>query len=271
MYDGYCFSPNTETVYNPVSIGQFFFSGGTKFKNYWIKTGGSKLLYDIASKIKFNLVSDLNESISLDSIENYDIIQLATGRLTKVKYQSLLYQSGYLTIKRISNDREDYFYLDFPNKEVSESFSKILLPLYVGEDSADIYTNKDVLYFLEQGKLDDFMSTIKTTFASVPNLLIGDYEYSFQTGFYCMLKIIGANINSEVNTNKGRIDAVLETQEHIYIFEFKIDKSADEAILQIESKGYAEKYHGSNKRIHLVGVAFSSNDRNISSYSEKIL
>ena len=262
-YDGYRFAPGSETVYNPVSIGYFFDEKGKRFSNYWAKTGGSELLYNVAKRVKFNVETDIEQDFNLDTIQSYDIVDLASTNVSKHNYNSLLFQAGYLTIKDESDD-DNVVSLGFPNEEISRSFATILLPLYLGENTeAD---GAILLRDLRRGEVNAFFDKMKAIFASVPYNIIGKYEYSFQTGFYCILKAMGAKIEAEVSTNKGRIDATLETENHIYIFEVKVDQSATVAIEQIKAKGYAERYNAPQYKgriLHLMGVSFSEKHRNL--------
>ena len=262
-YDGYCFAPGAKRVYNPVSIGYFFEEEGEKFSNYWAKTGGTELPYEVAKKVHFNVETDIEQDFNLDTIESYDIVDLASTKVSKHNYNSLLFQAGYLTIKDYI-DSSNVVSLGFPNEEISRSFATILLPLYLGEKTeAD---GAILLRDLRIGNVNAFLDRIKAIFAGVPYNIIGKYEYSFQTGFYCILKAMGAKIEAEVPTNNGRIDATLETDNHIYIFEFKVDQSAAIAIEQIKAKGYAERFNtpeNKGKQLHLMGISFSEKHRNL--------
>lgn len=143
MYDGYRFAPGAETVYNPVSIGSFFSSGGEDFDSYWIETGGTKLLMDMARKVHFNIAGDLEKSVRKDSISSFDIVEMTTGRITPLKYKSLLLQSGYLTIKNTEKGKD--LLLGFPNEEVEEAVSLKLLSVYGGEEAEENYDSDDIL------------------------------------------------------------------------------------------------------------------------------
>ncbi len=143
MYDGYRFAPGAETVYNPVSIGSFFSSGGEDFDSYWIETGGTKLLMDMARKVHFNIAGDLEKSVRKDSISSFDIVEMTTGRITPLKYKSLLLQSGYLTIKNTEKSKD--LLLGFPNEEVEEAVSLKLLSVYGGEEAEENYDSDDIL------------------------------------------------------------------------------------------------------------------------------
>ena len=264
-YDGYCFAPNSQTVYNPVSVGRFFDEGGEVFRPYWIDTGGQKLLYETAKKIDFDIEADIEKAFDLSDLSSYDIVELVGENVSKKSYNSLLYQSGYLTIK--SSFEEDIAEFDFPNEEVRKAFSKILLPLYIGEKNE--FKGAYALVYLREGKIDEFISTVKSVFAFIPSNIKSKYESAYQIGFCCMMRSIGAQIRAEEPTNKGRIDAVIETRKYVYIIEFKVNSSADVAIKQIQDKGYAEKYKAveyQDKTVILLGINFDTDKHNVTDY-----
>ena len=264
-YDGYCFAPNSQTVYNPVSVGRFFDEGGEVFRPYWIDTGGQKLLYETAKKIDFDIKADIEKAFDLSDLSSYDIVELVGENVSKKSYNSLLYQSGYLTIK--SSFEEDIAEFDFPNEEVRKAFSKILLPLYIGEKNE--FKGAYALVYLREGKIDEFISTVKSVFAFIPSNIKSKYESAYQIGFCCMMRSIGAQIRAEEPTNKGRIDAVIETRKYVYIIEFKVNSSADVAIKQIQDKGYAEKYKAveyQDKTVVLLGINFDTDKHNVTDY-----
>ena len=264
-YDGYCFAPNSQTVYNPVSVGRFFDEGGEIFRPYWIDTGGQKLLYETAKKVNFDIEADIEKAYDLSDLSSYDIVELVGENVSKKSYNSLLYQSGYLTIK--SSFEEDIAEFDFPNEEVRKAFFKILLPLYIGEKNE--FKGAYALVYLREGKIDEFISTVKSVFAFIPSNIKSKYESAYQIGFCCMMRSIGAQIRAEEPTNKGRIDAVIETRKYVYIIEFKVNSSADVAIKQIQDKGYAEKYKDveyQDKTVVLLGINFDTDKHNVTDY-----
>ena len=264
-YDGYCFAPNSQTVYNPVSVGRFFDEGGEIFRPYWMDTGGQKLLYETAKKVNFDIEQDILKHFSLIRLFREDIVEVVTGDITKEKYNSLLLQTGYLTIIN-SNKTGDLVDLGFPNYEVKTAFSEIVMPLYSKDES--IFVKESLLDYLNKGDWDGFVTELKSDFARIPYHLLTDFEKSYHQAFYCMMLSLGAKIEAEVATNKGRIDATVETDKYIYIFEFKINQSAAKAIAQIRENGYAERYteqRRKGKKVYLVGVSFSLKKRSIGS------
>ncbi len=272
-YDGYRFSPEGETVYNPVSVGSFFLDKGIVFKNYWINTGGmTYLLIETAKRTHFDISSDTEITVSYDILQATDIVQMAKTEVSKRNFLSLLYQSGYLTIKRAKIVGGSYlFTLGYPNREVEEGLNEILLPVYLGTAAKD-YNGPSLLYLFYEKKVDKALLSLKATFASIPyHELVLDKENVWHASFISMMRIMGADIIGEAATNIGRIDCVLTCPDDIYIIEFKFNQSPDKAIAQIREKRYYEPYLDRSKRIHLLGINFSTEERNIVEWKEEDL
>lgn len=272
-YDGYRFSPNGESVYNPVSVGSFFSDNSEVFTSYWIDTGGmSYFLTEIARKVHFDISQESELKVASYTLSGVDLIQMVKTQISRENYLSLLYQSGYLTIKSSTKGRSGYLLtLGYPNEEVEQGLDEILLPAYVG--SAAINFNKLILLDLfECGEVEKAMEKLLAIFSSIPYYeLVFDSESAVHAGFVCMMNMLEADIIPELSTNKGRIDCVLKCQKDIYVIEFKFNGSADEAVNQIKRNGYHEQYLTSGKRIHLLGINFSSEERNISGWKEEVL
>ena len=272
-YDGYRFSPKGETVYNPVSIGLFFLQEGIQFNNYWINTGGmTYLLTEIAKRVKFDITTDIGMTVSNDILQATDIVQMARTEVNKDNFLSLLYQSGYLTIKKSEIVGEiNLFTLGYPNEEVERGLNAILLPMYLGTGS---YAHEPVriLSLFSKGKTEDAITSLKAVFASIPyHEEIFNAENVVHASFISMMRIMGADIIGEAATNIGRIDCVLTCPDDIYIIEFKFNQSPDKAIAQIRKKRYYEPYLDRSKRIHLLGINFSTEERNIVEWKEEDL
>ena len=252
-YDGYRFEENAKLVINPVSLGQCF--QNNKFNDYWSKTAVPTFLIDILKKhpLDFSSVDVTDNRLEAYEPENPDIT-------------TLLYQTGYLTIKgcrkMIGMRKYD---LGFPNQEVQNSFVTRLAPAYTGLEPARAESAQlaaaEALY---EHDVPKFIKALKAFFANIPyNLTDRQNEQMWQTIVYAVLRSIGVNVNGEVQTNDGRIDMVAEVPGEIYIIEFKLDRSASEAMDQIKGKEYAGKYALSKKRITLIGISFSSEKRTI--------
>ncbi len=272
-YDGYCFAPKAETVYNPVSVGFFFYENSEFFNPYWIDTGGTSfLLTEIAKQVHFDISLDANALISWSSLRGADIVQMLRTEVSKENFLALLYQTGYLTIKEASKGRSGYLVtLGYPNEEVKQGLNEILLPSYVGS-AAKSFDKLVIVNCFDTGNVAKAMEIISSIFASIPYYeLVFDSESAWHAGFVCMLNMLEADIIPEQSTNKGRIDCVLRCPKDIYIIEFKFNQSAEVAIEQIKNNGYCEQYLTSEKKIHLLGINFSTEQKNIVEWKEEIL
>ena len=179
---------------------------------------------------------------------------------------TLLFQTGYLTISGIRDFGGTRFYsLDFPNREIRESFLRDIAPVYsgIGDDAANSAQLAAVSALYEHN-VPKFVKALKAFFANIPySLTDRQNEQMWQTIVYVVLRLIGVSAQGEVQTNDGRIDLVAKTPDDIYIVEFKLDRPASEAMEQIRGKDYAGKYALSKKRITLVGISFSAAKRTI--------
>ena len=175
----------------------------------------------------------------------------------------LLYQSGYLTIK--GYDKEFGIYrLGFPNKEVENGFIKYLLPFYTPvteQESSFIITS--FVMDIRQGNVDSFMQRLQSMFADTDYKIVGKMELYFQNAMYLVVKMMGFYTDVERTTSNGRIDVVLQAKDYIYVMELKLDGSADEALRQIEEKGYALPFAKDSRKLYKIGVNFSSEIRGI--------
>jgi len=252
-YDGYRFEENAPPVINPVSLGLCFSNG--KFADYWSATAVPTFLIDILREhpLDFSTV-DISES------------ELNAYEPDNPRIVTLLYQTGYLTIKSFRQMGASRRYtLKFPNLEIENSFLENLVGAYVGQDSGKsssyAATAGEALYAHDMPK---FMKALKSFFTDIPySLTDRQNEQMWQTIVYVVLRSIGVNVNGEVQTHDGRIDMVVDLPDDIYIVEFKLDRPAAGAMEQIKGKDYAGKYAMSKKRITLIGISFSSEKRTI--------
>jgi len=273
-YDGYRFTPRQkDALYNPVSIGSFFADGGIDLNNYWIDTGGMLLLMNVAKKVRFDISKDAARAIDKENITTFDILAMASNNISSAKYRSLLFQSGYLTIKGVDEDNKNLLLLDFPNEEVATAYSKNILSLYGGETAADTFSELKIDKCFADGRVGDAIDRLKSIYEAIPyDLSKHADELYYSSIFFSSMKALGALIGSEIETKNGRADAILKADKHIYIFEFKHDQSADIALKQIHDKGYANQFASdSSKTVHLVGVNFSSSEKNINEWKEEVL
>ncbi len=259
-YNGYSWD-GSHFLYNPFSIINFF--SKNRFGNYWFATGTPTFLIHHIKNREKDIISLEREEVDESIFESYDIENL--------EIISMLFQTGYLTIKEIKLvGLKSQYILSYPNEEVRESFLKHFLADYTREETGVVGSKiLDLVKAITTDDLENFFTIIKSIFASIPSpIFIREREAYYHTIIYLVLELLGANIQVEVHTNKGRIDAVIETASHIYIMEFKMGTQA-EALSQIEEKKYHEKYLSAGKSIRLIGVGFAEKERNISGYMEK--
>ena len=256
-YNGYSWD-GRQCVYNPFSILSFFKK--ETFDNFWFSTGTPTFLIKLIRSKKVEISDFENKTTDNSVFDSFDI-----DRLSVVP---LLLQTGYLTVKDVEKvSIRNRYTLAYPNMEVKEAFLKYLLadfsdtPVY--ETGGRIL---DLVQILLNDDIDGFFAKMKSIFASIPyNMFVSDREGYYQSVVYLALSLVGMNITSEVQTNTGRIDAVIETGERIIIMEFKLG-GPEEALMQIKDKEYHLPYIHKNKPITLIGVGFDKTSRNISGY-----
>lgn len=258
-YDGYHFSEDTRTdVYNPFSLLKAF--ADTSFGSYWFATGTPTFLTRMMRDSDFNYASLENDiEVGRRALENY--------RLTANDPLPMLYQAGYLTIKAYDRAFRS-FTLGLPNDEVKYGLYENLVPLYAGYDEKT--SNIEVLHFMQElrdGKVDEFMERINNIFASAPKPTSQkQYELNCQAFVWLIFKLMGEFVLCEVQNGKGRSDAVVWQKDVIYIFEFKMDGTAEEALAQIESRDYPIAYKNDGRRIVKVGVNYSSTEKQLTEW-----
>ena len=175
----------------------------------------------------------------------------------------VIYQSGYLTIKDYEKEFGNYT-LGFPNKEVEEGFIKYLLPFYSSVDRVE--SNFQISKFVTEvrtGEVDAFFRRLQSFFADTPYELVKDLELHYQNVLFIVFKLVGFYVKAEYHTSEGRIDLLLQTDKYIYIMEFKLEGTAEEALQQIEDKQYALPFAQDSRKLFKIGVNFSNQSRNI--------
>ena len=270
QYNGYRFSPNAKTVYNPVSVGSFMSSSNVGFDNYWIDTGGRlTMLYDIADESSFDIARDMLEPVFKDDFSTFDIIDISRGNVDEVFFKCLMYQLGYLTIQK-GEMISDALVLDFPNQEVRSAYSYGYMKRIFAKASMYTRCRYRLMESIYYGDIAKAIEAMKGVFAGIPALVYSNAlksnEYYYQSLVYMMMTTAGGSVNLEEITSGGRIDAVAENKDTVFIIEFKLDKSARDAISQIRANHYADKFLSKGKKIKLIGINFSSKDRNIDDY-----
>ncbi len=253
-YNGYSWDGITR-VYNPVSVMLFFKKKG--FDNYWFVTGTPTMLMKII-KDKQLTAFDLESTYTTNKIlDKYDF--------TNIDLISLLFQTGYLTIESMS--RSGRIKLAYPNKEVEQSFSSnIFAELSNNQEGLAQNLLFKIADSFTDNTIEKFIEYINELFKNIPYSIVERSEKYFHSLFYLVIKLIGYEIDTEVLTIDGRIDAVVTTDDNIFIIEFKINQSAENAIKQIIDKKYAEKYQIEGKKITLLGINFDTEKKRIDDY-----
>ena len=252
-YDGYHFSKKSEDVFNPFSLVKAL--NARDIAPYWFGSGTPTYLIKTLQKYHVSVMDIEKKSCDID---DFDVSpELVTSALP------LLYQSGYLTIKKYNPILHRYT-LEYPNKEVKTGMLKSLAPNYLSPISLD--NNSLVGDFLEKlydADVEGAMVRLKAYLASISNRLSNKNERDFQTVFYLIFNLMGAYMRVEENSAIGRADAVVYMPDAVFVFELKYDGSAEEAIRQIDEKGYLIPYSADGKRLFKIGVNYDSSQRTI--------
>lgn len=255
-YDGYHFREDAPGMYNPFSVLNCL--DQCDFNDYWFETGTPSYLVELLKRHNFELPQLETTEVMSDVLNSVDS--------TSTNPIPVIFQSGYLTIKGF--DKEFKLYkLGFPNEEVREGFLRYLLPFYVSADRNQ--SDFQIMNFVREvrsGNVDAFMQRLKSFFADTPYELVRELENHYQNVLYILCNLCGLYTKAEYHTAQGRIDMTIETADYVYIFEFKFDKTADEALQQIKDNNYAEPFRASGKRLVLIGANFSNKLRNIENY-----
>lgn len=253
-YDGYHFSFKSPGMYNPFSILNTF--ANMQIDNYWFATGTPTYLVELMKQHNYN-VEEIEDIVTSGPV--LDSIDAASTDPIPV-----IYQSGYLTIKGYNEEFENYT-LGFPNREVEQGFFRFLLPNYASVSvTKSPYEIQRFVEEVRKGDVDSFLSRLQTFFYDIPyELAPRDREVHYQNILYIVFKLMGFHAEVEYHTSRGRVDLVLKTSDYIYVMEFKLDGTAEEAMTQIEAKGYASAFAADRRKVVKVGVNFSSETRTI--------
>ena len=251
-YEGYHFCENSVDIYNPFGLMRALDS--KNFNDYWFETGTPTFLVEVMRNFDMHL-SDL-DGVECDSDELAKMDNFEDNPIP------LLYQSGYLTIKGYDKMFKTYT-LGMPNKEVGEAFSKFLLNFNFPKTRENAFSVKNFARDVLSGNCDGFMKRLSALLADSNYEIVGNAEKYFQNVFYLIFKLLGFYTEVERNTSDGRMDAVVKTPQFIYVFEFKLDKPAQEALDQINSKDYPLPFAVDGRKLYKVGVSFSSDTRKV--------
>ena len=257
-YDGYHFCPDTPGMYNPFSILNTFKS--RRYGSYWFETGTPTYLVELLKKSNY----DLEEVSHVETDAN-----ILDSIFTDDNPIPVIYQSGYLTIKGYDK-RFGIYTLGFPNREVEEGFMNFLLPFYSAvSKTRSPFEIKRFVTDVESGDINGFMERLQSFLADCPYELAKDVELHYQNVLFIVFRLAGLYTKVEYHTSRGRIDLVLQTDSYVYVMEFKLDGTAEQALQQIEEKQYALPFAKDSRKVYTIGVNFSSKTRNIDKWIVK--
>ena len=257
-YNGYTWD-GEHYVYNPFSILSFF--SQRQFHNFWFETGTPTFLVKLLNRTQQYDLENIRASAAVFS----------SFELDRIDPKALLFQTGYITIKSVDEDQT--YTLSYPNKEVRDSLLQYLLAEYTQSYPSDtpIHTQqmKDAL---QADDLEGFAEALNRLFASIPyQIFIADKEAYYHSVTYLALSLMGSYVQAELSQARGRPDAVVHTEKVIYVIEFKLDQSAEEALAQIKAKGYVQPYLQPGKTVKAVGIRFSSEHKQVDAWVEETM
>lgn len=253
QYDGYHFSPRLIEIYNPFSLLNAFHS--LMVQDYWFRSGTPTYLVRLLNHTKENMDELTGRFYGPEEFIDY--------KADVEKPLPMIYQSGYLTIKDY-NMRRNTFLLDFPNNEVKNGFLTIVASDYLKPRTSINSWILDAVDALQEGDPDKFRRLLTSFLSDIPYSMRRkenerEKERYFHYTFYLLMRLISVyTVYTEKQQSEGRVDCIVETDDYIYIFEFKLDGTADEALRQIEEKGYARPYLNDPRKLYRIGISFSS-------------
>ena len=268
--DGYAYVDKTALVYQLANTGSYYFLRRPR------RFGKSLLISTLEAY--FNGQRELFKGLAIEKLEQdwtkYPILHLDlnTGKydekqsLTDVESFkdnpiAVIYQSGYLTIKGYEEEF-DIYRLGFPNKEVAEGFINYLTPYYMPvKDNESVYFISNFIADVRTGNPDQFMKRLATMFSDTDYKIVGNAELYFQNAFFIVMRMLGFYTKVERPTSESRMDMVIETKDYVYIVEFKLNAAPEEALKQIEEKGYAKPFVMDSRKLYRIGVNFSLEKR----------
>ena len=253
QYDGYHFSKRMTDIYNPFSLLNALDS--KSLEDYWFRSGTPTYL--------IRLLNHFNENVNELTGKYYSPSEFIDYKADVERPLPMIFQSGYLTIKDYDMDFNT-FLLDFPNNEVKNGFLTMAASSYLKPEEETEGWIRSVVVAMRKGDVKTLQTMFTSFLASIPYTIRRkederERERYFQYTFYLIMRLISVyTVHIEKVQSQGRVDCIVETPQYIYIFEFKLDGSADEALLQIEEKGYAREYKSDSRVIYKIGASFSS-------------
>ena len=261
MYDGYHFAPDTEGIFNPFTLINAL--SDLRFTQSWSDSGTPSFLIKMVESGKLDLKDFQDVEVDFSILQNADP--------TLQTPIALLFQTGYLTIRGFDEESDSYV-LGFPNKEVKSGFLKFLLPVYQNGNLLAVTEINKFRVDINRGDLDSAMQRLTAFFKGVNyETMKLDYERQFQNILYTIFYFAGCDVENEFHTSDGRIDCIVRAKTAIYIFEYKLDGNgtADDALRQIDEKGYALPFVGDERKVVKVGVVFSRDTHTLQEWKMK--
>ena len=261
QYDGYHFGENLIDIYNPFSILNAFSS--QRVDDYWFRSGTPTYL--------IRLLNHTQENLNELTGKYYDPSQFIDYKADVELPLPMIFQSGYLTIKDCDLEMNSYL-LDFPNNEVKKGFVTMVANDYLKPKNTSGSWVIEAVKALRKGDLEQFRKLLTSFLADIPYSMRRketerERERYFHYTFYLLMRMVSCyTVYTEKQQSEGRVDCIVETPDYIYIFEFKLDGTADEALQQIEDKGYARPYEADTRTLFKVGIGFSSETGTVSEF-----
>lgn len=253
QYDGYHFSDEMTDIYNPFSLLNAF--AQQRADDYWFRSGTPSYL--------IRLLGHTHEDLDELTGRYYDPSQFVDYKADVEMPLPMIFQSGYLTIKKCDISTNT-FLLDFPNNEVRKGFVTLVANNYLQSKEDTSNWTIDVVHALKRGDLDRFRKLLTGFLADIPYTMRRketerERERYFHYTFYLLMRMVSCyTVYTEKQQSEGRVDCIIEVPDYIYIFEFKLDGTAAEALAQIEERGYARPYASDPRPLYCIGVSFSS-------------
>ncbi|HRD64625.1 MAG TPA: ATP-binding protein [Candidatus Competibacter sp.] len=251
-----------ESVYNPFDLLLLFRE--REFRPWWFETGTPSFLINLLAERGFFTPDLARLRTGLELLSTFDVERIAP--------EALLFQAGYLTIHKAEEPILGHwiYTLGYPNHEVESSLNASLLSVYTDDPGKSFAHRLRLLDLLVTNDFASLKELFQAFFASIPhqwydNNPIARYEGYYASVFYSYFAALGLVVILEDATNRGRIDMTVKFNGQIYLFEFKVVELVPEgrALQQLKSKGYADKYRAEGQPIHLIGVEFSREERNV--------
>ena len=264
MFDGYHFSKKLTDVYNPFSIINTF--AKNDIRSYWFRSGTPSYIV--------RLLGNCQEDVMLFTNQWYQEQTFIDYKADREMPLPMIFQAGYLTIKAVNREFNTYL-LDFPNREVREGMAVLLTNNYLKPSENPTSWVIDMVMAMRQGDTEKvrrlFTSFLaETPYSMRPKKDEKQRELYFHYTFYLLMRLISCyTVYTEKQLSEGRADCIVETPQHIYIFEFKLDGTAQEALQQISDRGYAQAYTSDPRQLHQIGASFSSKTGTIEEWKEQ--